>query len=267
MKKYAFKVTGEKTFSEEVTRHNFLLRCMPGAYSFQRPYAYKLTVRPYTALTHIYDVYGNEMYTGTVDKKHTSFSFEASGFVLCSRYLTHEPLDRLFCYPTRLTRPTEEMSRLLDRASLSRDTWGRARQICEMTRDTLREAPEGSHLPAGEVLSTGYGDAWDLSQVLITLCRLSGIGARFVSGLVAGIPTVHSWAEVYADGVWRALDPTTGLPGEDGYLKIAHGPDALACALERSVYRGMEDGAPKLSDLSVTVTEHVITTRDTVPRA
>ena len=44
MKKYAFRFTGEKTFSGKITRHNFLLRCMPGTYPFQRTYAHKLTL-------------------------------------------------------------------------------------------------------------------------------------------------------------------------------------------------------------------------------
>ena len=95
MKKYAFTFSGSQEFSGTITRHNFLLRCMPGTYPFQRSYAHKLTVTPYTALTYIADVYGNGMYTGTIDKKHTSFSFTATGFVLCSKYLTHDPLDRL----------------------------------------------------------------------------------------------------------------------------------------------------------------------------
>ena len=267
MKKYAFRFVGETAFSEKITRHNFLLRCMPGTYPFQRTYAYKLTVKPFTALTHITDVYGNEMYTGTIDKKHGSFSFEATGFVLCSKYLIHEPLDRLYLYPTRLTRPTVEMSRILESAPLSEDPWNRALQLCDLTHRVVRAEEHSGHRTAAEALAAGKGDAKDLAQVLLTLCRLSGIGARFVSGLAAGIPTAHCWVEVHSGGVWRAMDPSTGEPAEDGYLKVAQGPDHLACALARSVYRSPESGVTETSGMSVQVTEHVITTRDTVPRA
>ena len=269
MKKYAFTFRDDQSFSGTVTRHNFLIRCMPGTYPFQRTYAHKLTVRPYTALTHSADVFGNEMYTGAVDKAHTDFSFESSGFVLCSKYLIREPLDRLYLYPTTLTTPTEQMHRILASASLSEDPWRRAMQLCDLTHRSLTLTPRisGVRTPAAKALSAGHGDARAQAHVLMTLCRLSGIAARFVSGLALGVDTAHCWVEVYCGSLWRALDPTTGAPVEEGYLKIAHGPDYNACSLERGVFRAEEDGVTATNHLTVQVTEHVITTRDTVPHA
>ena len=150
MKKYAFTFRGKKTFSGKVSRHSFLLRCVPGTYPFQRSYAHHLTVTPYAALTHITDVFGNEMYTGAVDKKHRRFSFEATGFVLCSKYLIHDPLDRLFLYPTRLTRPTEGMGRVLAQASLSEEPWNRAQQLCDLTHRTMTCVPATGAATAAE---------------------------------------------------------------------------------------------------------------------
>ena len=207
------------------------------------------------------------MYTGAIDKKHNSFSFEATGFVLCSKYLTHEPLDRLFLYPTALTYPTSEMSRLVKDADLSQDPWIRAVQLCEMTHRIMRLEPDSQFKTAADAYTAGWGDSKDLCQVLMTLCRLGGIGARIVSGLSVGNSTVHCWIEVYTGGVWRALDPAVGKPAEDGYLKIAQGPDHLACAMERSVYRSPAGGVAETVHVSAQVTEHVITTRDTVPKA
>ena len=102
MKKYAFRFSVQQTFEEPIFKHSFLLRCMPGTFPFQRSYAHKLTISPHAALNHISDAYGNEMYTGTIDKKHTSFGFTAEGFVLCSNYVIHDPPDRLYLYPTPL---------------------------------------------------------------------------------------------------------------------------------------------------------------------
>lgn len=267
MKKYAFTFSGHQTFTGTITRHNFLLRCMPGTYPFQRSYAQKLTVTPFTALTHIADVYGNEMYTGTIDKKHDSFSFTATGFVLCSKYLTHDPLDRLYLYPTRLTQPSPEMAKALSSAPLPEGPWVKAQALCSLTSQLLCEMPESEHRTAAEAFAAGAGNAKDFSQVFLTLCRLSGIAARFVSGLAVGISQAHCWAEVYCDGVWRALDPCSGTVVEDGYLKIAHGPDYEACALGRGCFRDPEGTVTLIRDMSVQVTEHVIRTRDTVPHA
>jgi transglutaminase-like putative cysteine protease len=267
MKKYAFTFHGQETFSGTITRHNFLLRCMPGTYSFQRSYAHKLRVTPFTALTHIPDVYGNEMYTGAIDKKHTSFSFTASGFVLISKYLTHEPLDRLYLYPTLLTRPTPAMERLVAASALPENPWSRAQALCSLTHRLLTFTPDSSARTAAEAFQQGHGDAKDLSQVLMALCRCAGVGARFVSGLTVGFSRPHAWTEVYCGGVWRALDPVLGTVVEDGYLKIAHGPDSAACAVDRRCYQPLEGEVTSLREMQVEVTEHVIRVRDTVPHA
>lgn len=266
MKKYAFTFTGHETFSDTITGHNFLLRCMPGTYPFQRSYAQKLTVTPFTALTHIADVYGNEMYTGTIDKKHNAFTFTASGFVLCSKYLTHDPLDRLYLYPTALTQPSPAMNQAVA-APLPEDPWQRAQYLCALTSRLLRLVGSSDNRTAADAFEQGQGDAKDLAHVLLALCRLSGVAARFVSGLAVGISQAHCWTEVYCGGVWRALDPCSGNPVEDGYLKIAHGPDYGACATGRGCFRDPEGTVVTLRDMQVQVTEHVIRTRDTVPHA
>lgn len=265
MKKYAFTFSVQQDFEKPVSKHSFLLRCMPGTYSFQRTYAHQLALRPFAALTHIKDVFGNEMYTGTVDKKHASFGFTASGFVLSSKYFTHEPLDRLYLYPTRHTQPSSPMVRLTANTALPQDDWSRAKALCRLTHELLTLT--GPDLPreAEEVFASGHGDARDHAHVLMALCRLSGIPARFVSGLAVGVNIAHAWTEVYCGGMWRALDPTVGLPAEEGYLKIAHGPDYFDCAVERSCYP--DPDTPVTKTVSVQVTEHVILTRDTVPRA
>ena len=265
MKKYAFTFSVQQEFAEPILKHSFLLRCMPGTYPFQRSYAHKLTISPHAALTHITDVFGNEMYTGTIDKKHDKFGFTASGFVLSSKYLTHDPLDRLYLYPTKNTQPSPAMVQLTASSRLPEDDWARARALCAMTAKLLKFGEPGPCRPAAEGFSSGVGDARDYAHVLLTLCRLSGIPARFVSGLAVGVPIAHAWTEVYCGGFWRALDPTTGLPVEEGYLKIAHGPDYDNCAVERSCYRDPDTGVTRT--VSVHVTEHVITTRDTVPHA
>ena len=62
-----------------------------------------------------------------------------------------------------------------------------------------------------------------------------------------------------------SVDPSIGKPVEEGYLKIAHGPDYDACAVERSCFRASD--TPSSRTVEVQVTEHVIRTRDTVPHA
>ena len=265
MKKYAFEYSGSQTFSGPVTRHDFLLRCIPVTCAFQRSYAHKLTVTPYTALSRIMDVHGNAMYSGTVDKRHTSFTFRSSGFVLCSKYMLHEPLDRLYLYPTALTRPIVQMAKVLESAPLSEDPWNRALQLCDLTHRSLKLTPRtsGERRTAAEVLASGHGDARDQAHVLLALLRSEGIPARFVNGFAVGTDTVHCWVEVCCGDLWRALDPTTGEQALEGYLKVSQGPDYTSCALERGCFQ--ESDVTTRNELSVKVTQHVITARDTSP--
>ena len=265
MKKYAFHLQVDETFEAPVRGHAFLLRCMPGTYPFQRSYANRLNVRPFTALTYVSDVFGNEMYTGTIDKAHDKFSFSASGFVLAAKYLTHEPLDRLYLYPTRFTRADDAMLRLLASAGLPEDDWQRAEALCSLVSGLLTKTDNTESRTAADALSAGVGTPRDFAHLYLTLCRQAGLAARYVSGLAAGIDVFHAWVEVYCGGVWRALDPFTGCPVEDGYLKIAHGPDSDSCDPERSFHR--EQFTPASRTVQVSVTEHVILTRDTVPHA
>ena len=267
MKKYAFTFSGRQVFSGPIRRHDFLLRCMPGTYPFQRSYAHKLTVTPFTALTHLSDAHGNEMYTGTIDKKHDSFSFTASGFVLLSKYFIHEPLDRLYLYPTELTQPTPALSSLVSQQAAPQDPWQRAQFLCALTHRHLAPVESSGTKTAGDIFQSGEGDSQDFAHVLLTLCRLCGIGARFVSGLTVARTVPHCWVEVYVGGVWRALDPFLGTPVEDGYLKIAHGPQGSACSVTRNCFQSGPETVSSQREFSVLVTEHVIRTRDTVPHA
>ena len=123
-----------------------------------------LNLKTGSLLQRISDVFGNGMYTGTVDKKHTEFTVTATGFVLCSKYLIHEPLDWIYLYPTRLTRPTREMERILESASLSEDPWNRALQLCDLVHRSM------THIPAAtdSTPNRTAAEALNISQALLS---------------------------------------------------------------------------------------------------
>ena len=188
MKKYAFSYSVKQTFDSPVTRHAFILRCMPGTFPFQRSYAHKLKVKPHAALTFTGDSCSNELYSGTIDKAHTGFSYESSGFVLSSRYVIHEPLDRIYLFPSEMTRPTPAMIQMVRTASLPEDPWARAKALCQLTYRLINFVPGDGAKTAAETFASGKGNARDFAHVFLALCRLSGIPARLVSGLAVGIP-------------------------------------------------------------------------------
>jgi len=87
--------------------------------------------------------------------------------------------------------------------------------------------------PATETVTRGTGSCRDYAVVLIELCRLHGIAARFVSGYIyeapppnASVPfsaAMHAWTEVYLPGGgWRGLDSTRGIFCDDAFVPVAH---------------------------------------------
>lgn len=76
--------------------------------------------------------------------------------------------------------------------------------------------PMGTRYGTLQVLSQGYGRCWDSSDVLVTLCRASGIPARQVAGWLADQDTGHVWSQAYLEGKgWVDVDCTSDHVGAD----------------------------------------------------
>jgi len=84
------------------------------------------------------------------------------------------------------------------------------------TRIRYSYAPEYSTVRnLGEsCLSEGRGDCGQAAFLFMTLCRLSGIPARWQSGwaIFPGDQTIHDWCEIHLEGVgWIPVDPYMGM--------------------------------------------------------
>ncbi|MCR9248399.1 MAG: transglutaminase-like domain-containing protein [bacterium] len=76
--------------------------------------------------------------------------------------------------------------------------------------EALRPASTGPRLGAKEALAVGYGDCAEHADLLVALCRASGVPARSVSGLASpwGEGPQHAWVEVKtSDERWKVVDP------------------------------------------------------------
>lgn len=101
----------------------------------------------------------------------------------------------------------------------------------------LRDDDQLQSRSAGEILSDGYGDCTEHSQLFVALARAAGIPAREVSGLVYLGDSEqrfggHTWAEVVIDGRWQMVDPMWDLLQITGtHLRMAgDGQGAVAAA-------------------------------------
>jgi transglutaminase-like putative cysteine protease len=95
----------------------------------------------------------------------------------------------------------------------------------------------GVRTTAAQALALGQGVCQDYAHVMLALCRLLGIPARYVSGHLLGEGGTHAWVEVLVatpgcpdQATVVALDPTHDRQVGANYLTIAVGRDYLDVA-------------------------------------
>ncbi len=97
---------------------------------------------------------------------------------------------------------------------------------------------------ADTALRLGRGVCQDLSQIFVAAARHLGIPARYVSGHFAALDhpeqeAAHAWAEAHVPGLgWVGFDPTHGVSGTEGHVRVAVGLDSLDAAPVRGSRRG-----------------------------
>ncbi|MFM7322711.1 MAG: transglutaminase-like domain-containing protein, partial [Armatimonadota bacterium] len=105
-----------------------------------------------------------------------------------------------------------------------------------------------------EVMKLRRGVCQDFAHVMLGVCRLRGIPARYVSGyLYTGHgrhsgDVMHAWVECLVRGldgrpIWRGFDPTNDLVAGRSYVKAFLGRDYGDVAPTRGVYSGSGIGA------------------------
>ena len=99
---------------------------------------------------------------------------------------------------------------------------------------------------ADEALSAGHGVCQDFAHVMIGVCRLHEIPARYVSGYLYdprasgnGNSASHAWVDVWEpERGWVSLDPTHDREQTDRYVRVGVGRDYADVPPTRGVYKG-----------------------------
>jgi len=106
------------------------------------------------------------------------------------------------------------------------DPWEKAVAVCRWVHENLEKSMKES-FSALQVLGAGEGECQSHSLLAVSLCRASGVHARFAYGVVfipeGEVFLFHTWVEVYA-GEWIPMDPTFGdFPSGVDHLILAVG--------------------------------------------
>lgn len=228
-------------FDKPVTRHSFVLRCLPGSGPGQRVLTATLTLDPVVPFTEQRDSFGNRLQIGRLDAPHSHFHYCAAGSVLRDDAGRGGEADRpLFRYPSAFTQPDGTLRQLSASLPLPESPREKAWALLEAVRDRMTYTPgvTGVSTTAAQALALGQGVCQDYAHIYLALARLCGLSARYVNGLPEGEGASHAWCEVWLDGVWTGIDPTRGRWADEGYIRFGVGRDFADCPMERGVFLG-----------------------------
>ncbi len=246
MKNLLFDYTMHISYAEQVGGCHYTIRCIPAATKNQRPGAVEMEIFPEDNNTLGEDSFGNRLITGRVDADHDSFVFHIKGCVETglSGYEEAEGEEKtsLYKYPSKLTTPGKGLKAYYKSMAFKEEVSDYQKAVFMMHQlyeDFVYEKGiTGVDTTAEEAWNTGKGVCQDYAHILIALCRLAGIPARYVTGMMVGEGYSHAWIEILEDGKWYALDPTNDLIVEDDHIKIGNGRDAGDCMINRGIMKG-----------------------------
>ena len=252
MLKYLYNYQVATQFAQAVTTHTVMLRCQPATNTSQRLEQEHVVLPGIFRMSSGTDAFGNRILYGTTREPHQSLIYVSTGIAAQGEYCIPDSAPApYYRMPSRLTFPSAEIMALqipgLDSApgtSLDKSgdipSYEKALLICHVVNKLLEYESHTTLVTtsAAEALKQGKGVCQDYAHLMISLCRLHGLTARYANGFIIGEGETHAWVEVHDGYAWRAFDPTHDTPVCSGYIKLAHGRDAIDCTVDRGTFVG-----------------------------
>jgi transglutaminase-like putative cysteine protease len=159
--------------------------------------------------------------------------------------------------PTRLTAADDRLRAWADDLAQPGDTpLERAGRICAAVHSAIgyEYGVTSVQTTAAEALAVGRGVCQDFAHVMLALCHLVELPARYVSGHLLGQGGTHAWVEVIVPEAHHdtvpeahraaavAFDPCNGRRAGSGYVTVATGRDYSDVAPTSGSYVGTACG-------------------------
>lgn len=234
----SYEYTTRVEFSNSIGRHNILLRCLPANVPFQKSVCEDLSLSREFWLNERLDGFGNRIISGGTIEWHSVLEYSSTGVVDCSTYCIPDANPHpMYLMPSRLTTLTTPFLVETEDDGFLSSCLG----IMHAVHEYVSYEPNTTHIltTAEETLHSRRGVCQDFAHLMVALCRKAGMPARYVCGLMQGEGATHAWVEVNDGQCWYAFDPTNDTAIASGYIKLAHGRDAMDCPVSRGMYLGV----------------------------
>ncbi len=236
------------SYSKMVYLEPHVLLLHPPTYPYQAVHNFQLTLTPQPVIfSRSNDIEGNSTYLVCFQELTDSLSIKTQFEVDTLRvnpfdYVLYpfEICNLPFQYPVELLallkpylKPVSRNSRIENFAleCVSKAQQSTLRLLMSLTeiihQEFIHEKRDTETIrTADEILRLKKGTSRDLAILMIDICRVLGIAARFASGYYCGHPEhekqLRAWVEVYLPGAgWRGYDPTEGLVVADQHILLA----------------------------------------------
>lgn len=265
MKKLSYDYYMKIGYSIPVENCHFTIKCFPQNTQRQSVLTQKIDVSA-PAYSEGRDGFDNRQIYGCVDCAHDIFIFHTVGEVECGQSdceeVAVEEKIGMFRYAYGCNTPGSALRSYYEelvRAGLLTDDQD---DLCKSIALMHRLYQDFKYEKNKTTMSTTAEQAWqigagvcqDYAHILIALCQMAGIPARYVTGMLIGEGASHAWVEILAGAYWYPLDPTNDCIVTDSHIKIGTGRDAGDCLINRGIMHG---GGKQMQEVRVTVTDMV----------
>jgi len=231
------------------------LRLKPTHQDGQRCSSFQLETEPRGVVVDEYhDRFGNTVHHFDVLESHTALGVTARSEVWTPEHFVDDEsapslLDRWdLLQASRYVPLRDAIAELAGQIDRNDASLGTANDVMAAVRERMTYETGSTDVEtlANEALAAGHGVCQDFAHVMLGVCRLKGIPARYVSGYLFdpkpeanGDTASHAWVDVF-DGErgWVSLDPTHDREQTEYYVRVGVGRDYADVPPTRGVYKG-----------------------------
>ena len=189
--------------------------------------------------------FGSRRIYGCIESPHTDFTIAVSGKVKTGLEIFEEfcedPLESaVFRVQSGLTQPGPAIRAFHDSLDLCGSAYDRALAIRKAVHEAFSYQPgaTSAHESGEDAFARKQGVCQDYAHVMLSLLRMEGIPARYVTGMLMGEGASHAWVEALCGNWWYGFDPTNDLLVDYSYIRVSCGRDSADCAIIRGTFLG-----------------------------